>query len=704
MKVLSTWLADFVDLGELAAPEKLSSLLASAGIGTESVERFDGGFVLELEITANRPDLLSHFGLAREIGALTGRAVRPPAAPALPAGGSYPIVLESPRCTRYGGVVMRGVRVGPSPAWLAERLSRVGLRPISNVVDATNYVLMELNHPLHAFDLGTLEERIVVRQARGGESIRLLDERTCRLDPDDLVIADASRPVALAGVMGGAETAVTGASTDLLLEAAWFQPSSVRRTARRHGISTDASYRFERGADFEAIPAALARLAEVIRTTAGGTIEAGLVDARSAESSSPAIRFRSSAVARHLGLDVPDTPRILAAIGCRVEGESVTPPSWRGDLAREIDLVEEVARLNGYDHLPATLPAFGGRSADFCGEPGPGFEAASDSATGAPATAWRAFRASVAGILAAQGYDRCVSFTFEEERFGALSLSNPLNSEMGTLRSSLLPSLARAARLREDRRVDRPSFVAEIDKVFHRDAGRAAERYAAAFVASGLAEPKRYDGRSADAAALDHVLGALRVLATRLRAPLEIRPVPPDAEEPPAFRGVHERLFTHSSAVLVAGRRVGRAGLLDRASILGKRAAETGAAAVEEPMWACELDLVSLWDAIGRAVAVPQYRPLPRFPASSRDLAFWVPNGMPASAVVEAARAARPAFLESLDLFDVFVSKRENRTSIGIRLVFRDAARTLTDADVTKSVEAVIASVTAACRAELRAQ
>src|SRR5512138_1441507 len=321
--------------------------------------------LFEVNVTPNRPDCLSHIGIAREVAALLGKKTKLPVA-ALPETGlaakdAVKVRIEDPeRCARYAARVIEGVKIGPSPLWLARRLESCGVRSISNVVDATNFVLLELGHPLHAFDLDKVAGReIVVRTARPGEKLTTLDGKERQLSTEDLLIADRDRGSALAGVMGGGDSEISAGTTRVLLESAWFQPSTVRRTSRRHGLKTEASYRFERGADPGMVIPALDRCAALIAELAGGKIRPGVVDAHPRKVEAPEVRLRWHRPAEVLGMDVsrPETERILAGLGFEAratdaEGASWKVPSWRVDVSIEEDLVEEIVRTKGYDANP----------------------------------------------------------------------------------------------------------------------------------------------------------------------------------------------------------------------------------------------------------------------------------------------------------------------------------------------------------------
>jgi phenylalanyl-tRNA synthetase beta chain len=325
--------------------------------------------LLEVNVTPNRPDALSHVGIAREVAALLGRNVKLPA-PGLveagaPAAGAVKVRIEAPeKCARYAARVIEGVRIGPSPLWLARRLEASGVRSLSNVVDATNYVLLELGHPLHAFDLDKVAgHEIVVRTARPGERLTTLDGKERALEPDDLLIADRDRGSALAGVMGGGDSEISAGTTRVLLESAWFEPATVRRTSRRQGLKSEASYRFERGADPGMVIPAVDRCAALIAALSGGAVRPGVVDVHPRPARAPEVRLRWRRPAEILGMEVPgaEVRRILIGLGFEerardAEGAMFAVPSWRVDVSIEEDLIEEIVRTRGYDAIPETLP------------------------------------------------------------------------------------------------------------------------------------------------------------------------------------------------------------------------------------------------------------------------------------------------------------------------------------------------------------
>jgi phenylalanyl-tRNA synthetase beta chain len=648
--------------------------------------------LLEVNVTPNRPDCLSHVGIAREVAALSGTKVRSPSprlAEAGPAAAeAVKVRIESPeRCARYAARVVEGVRIGPSPLWLARRLESCGVRSISNVVDATNFVLLELGHPLHAFDLEKVGGReIVVRTARPGEKLVTLDGKERALAPEDLVIADRDRGSALAGVMGGGDSEISAGTTRVLLESAWFEPSSIRRTSRRHGLKTEASHRFERGADPGMVIPAVDRCAALIAELAGGTVRPGVVDAKAREVHAPEVRLRWRRPAEILGMEVPqgDVRRILAGLGFEeraadADGATWQVPSWRADASIEEDLVEEVVRTKGYDAIPETLPA---------------------NAVGAPADSPEEQAVARArAALEASGFSEAVNFSFvaarELEPFAGnvatgdgsgralgVALKNPISAELSVMRTSLVPSLLKNLAYNRRQRVE-DARLYEIASTYepHPDPKDrpSAESVEIAGVIAGRRAPVGwanpgdpadfYDAKSAVTA----VLEALGVGARW---------------EPTAGGWLHPRV---SARVLAAegGELLGEIGELH----------PRAAAAFELPRGVLAFRL-SLDALVRRMRLVPQYRPIPRLPAVLRDLAVVVDDGVPAAAV-EALVREEP-LVESVTLFDVYrgAPLPAGKKNLAFAIAYRAPDRTLTDAEA----DAVHARIVERLRAEVGAE
>lgn len=605
------WLSDYVDLpgdrGELARR------LTAAGFAVEQVqETADGDTVLDVDVTTNRVDAMNHLGLAREVAVVFGTPLRPPEPDfqedAEAAGSAVEVTIEAPElCSRYAARVIRGVSVGPSPEWLSRRLLAIGVRPVNNVVDVTNYVLWELGQPLHAFDLATLEgPAIRVRRAEKGERLVTLDGDERRLTEDMLVIADAKRPVALAGVMGGEATEVGEGTADVLLESAWFDPLSVRRTAKALGMHTDASHRFERGADPEIQVRSADRAAELIAELAGGTVPAGAVDAQAPDHAErharPSIALDLDRLNAFGGVEVPEgrPAAWLDALGFGVEDAgprtlNATVPTWRlGDVSEEADLFEEVLRIHGYAQVPATLPALA--------EPD------------APPTPRQTLRRRVREVLAAAGYAEAITWAFQspEEAEGtaplgegsadedAVVLDNPLSELYSTLRRSLLPGLVADARFNTRRGA--PSVrLFEIGSAFGRrhpasdrsEGGEVVEREAVALACGGTVGTPWEGERELD---LFDAKGAVETLADVMGKELEARPA--------EVRGL---LPGTSAELRIDGRPVGRLG----------RLVEDGEAF---PLFLAEVELAALERTPEELHAALQVDAPPRLPGIDADL------------------------------------------------------------------------------------
>ncbi|HTK94739.1 MAG TPA: phenylalanine--tRNA ligase subunit beta, partial [Terriglobales bacterium] len=461
MKIVPTWLREYVDYKVDA--ETLARDLTMAGISVEAIEKSGSETVFAMEITTNRPDAMNHYGVAREVAAIYDHDLKPIEAklPQPKGEAKFKIEIEDQQgCARYTARILRGVKIGQSPKHLAHRLELNDARPINSAADATNYNLIEMGHPTHAFDLDTLEGgKIVVRRARAGEKLKTLDGVERTLAAEDLVIADAKKAVALAGVMGGFDTMITEKTKNVLIEAAWFDPASVRKTARRLGMHTDASHRFERGADWGATPLAATRVAQLILESSGGELEGGEIDAVGRKIERPQLHLHRAEVLRHLGQDIAeqDISRILRRLGFGLtpgrasaaniaqpktatgtggtrtaiaEGVAdwtVQVPTWRLDVEREIDLIEEIARIFGYNNFENTLPGFSGAVVELPNAPK---------------------EDKVRRALLALGYHEAMTYSFVSHADAkafcggqALEVANPLNEELSVMRPSLVPGM-----------------------------------------------------------------------------------------------------------------------------------------------------------------------------------------------------------------------------------------------------------------------
>jgi phenylalanyl-tRNA synthetase beta chain len=679
------------ELGLTADASGLLVLPAGVAPGTPIAEALVLEDVLfEINVTPNRPDALSHVGIAREVAAITGRRVTLPK-PALaqkgaPASEAVKVRIEAPaRCARYAARVIEGVRIGPSPTWLARRLDSCGVRSISNVVDATNFVLLELGHPLHAFDLDKVAGReIVVRAARPGETMTTLDGTERKLDPDDLVIADRDRASALAGVMGGGDSEISPGTTRVLLESAWFEPAGIRRTSKRHGLHTEASHRFERGADPGMLVPALDRCAALLAVLSGGTVRKGVVDAHPRRHRPVQVPLAWSRPAEVLGMPVSrkEARRILAALG--FEERKVGPagavfkvPSWRPDVALEEDLVEEIVRLKGYDAIPEHLPPVANENPSL------------------PREAMVLARAR--DSLEASGFSEAVNFSFVAPEdlapLGdgprAVSLRNPISADLALMRTSLVPSLLRNAAHNLRQRVTdvRLYEVAHVYGAPEPGAGGdepAAEDERLGGVAVGRRSPLGW-AAGADAvdfhdvkAAIESLLDGLGICGARWRG------------------GGPAWLHPRSAATL----EIASNGAPEPAGIAGEIHPRAAAAFDLPPgVFAFELRLSPL---VAHARLVAPYRGVPRFPAVLRDLAVVVAEAATAEKVLGLVR--EEALVEEVTLFDVYRGAPipEGRKNLAMAIRYRAADRTLTDAEADAAHAHIVERLRAA-GAELRA-
>ncbi|MBI1950429.1 MAG: phenylalanine--tRNA ligase subunit beta [Acidobacteria bacterium] len=681
MRFSHAWLLTYVGAGE--DPARVGERLTAAGIPLDGIERRGDDSLYDFDIFTNRPDCMNHFGLAREYAALTGTTPRPPSAP-IPPGGRptadvASVAIEDPDlCARYAARCVLGVRVGPSPDWLRRRLEAIGQRSINNVVDATNFVLWELGHPLHPFDLDRLDgRRIVVRRARPGETLRTLDGVERALSPEMLVIADARRPVALAGVMGGEASEIGERTRNVLLESAWFEPVPVRRAARALGLRTDASHRFERGADPEGVITALDRAAHLVQEVAGGSVTAPPLDACPRPHRPRTVRFRPARARALLGLGLDDRfmrealSRLHFRIGPAPDGAwSIEVPSFRRDVEREVDLIEEVARHRGYDAIPSELPVL------------PGADEGRSPFDRTLLSACRAMQAS--GFSEAINYamvDRedCRQFTPEIDP--PLALTNPLQSNAAFLRTSLLPGLLRNAAHNLNHGLP-GLYLFETGAVFLPASPVPRERRRLGFVLAGRGLPSHWSLPRRDVDLYD-ARGAVELLA-------EVAGV-----APLAFSSDRIPFLEEGRALRVAGggRPLGFVGEIRRAVLDGH--------GVDVPVFGGEIDLDDLAAGNGR---VRSYRALPRYPAVRRDLAIVTAPGTTFAAIESAVRRAGRLPITEVQVFDLYRGPGipAGCASLAVQIVFQHPERTLTAQEVQESIESITATLGRELGAKLR--
>ncbi|MFL5903099.1 MAG: phenylalanine--tRNA ligase subunit beta [Solirubrobacteraceae bacterium] len=664
--------------------------------------------VIELEITPNRPDCLGVYGLAREVHAITGAPLAAPPWSVDPgATGEVPaasVVVEDPDlCPRFTARVYEDVRVGRSPPWLKARLMAAGQRPINNVVDVTNYVMLLTGHPLHAFDLDRVAGgRLVVRRARGGEQIELLDGAVRTLDDPMVVILDGEGPTSLAGIMGGSRSEVADDTTRVLMEVASWNGPNIQRTSRKLGVRSEASARFEKGLSPDAALEAQVMASVLMEHVVGATLLPGTIDVGGAGPPPATLTLRPERVATLLGVEIPAErcAQTLAALGFGVDGEaplSVTVPHWRrNDVTREVDLIEEVARVDGVEKLPATLPARRGAYGVL--------------------TPVQRLRRRTEDALAARRLDELAGWSFtahdlpdrlrlaaDDPRRAAVVLANPLSSAQSVMRTTLLGSLldgarhnvthgARDVRLFELGAVylaaQHPAAPPEATAPGHGpvagDAERRAaaqrahaatlptERLHAAAVLTGAARPATWREPEPPQADFFAAKGVLEGVAETLRVPLRFEPAGAEPFLHPA----------RAARVLAAGEPAGWLGEL-----------HPGVAAAWElpPATAFEVDLDVLFAGAPDALL---YEDVISFPAVHRDLAIVVPEAVPAAEVVETIRTASP-LLERVDIFDVYTGEQvgPGRKSLALHLTFRTSDRTLRDEEVDRQIEDIVGAL-----------
>jgi len=660
------WLRDFVDFD--LAPEALADRLTMAGSEVEGIE--DG--VFNIKITPNRGDCLSVWGIARETAAILNLPLKTPALSIREDGPDIHSltsveILDPDLCPRYSCRVVLGVKVGPSPEWMQKRLLAANIRPINNVVDCTNYVMMELGQPLHAFDYDLLQEnRIVVRRARPGERIVTLDGVERELTPDMLVIADAIRPVAVAGVMGGLETEVSEKTTRVLLESAHFFMQSIRRTAKVLRMATGASYRFERFVDPELTVRALDRVAQLIQETAGGQLSRGVEDVYPRPWAPKTLTLRPDRCNLVLGypLSASEMIALLERLGLSCEpGDPirVRVPSFRFDLQQEEDLIEEVGRLHGYEHIPTDLSlrrVFTGKESTL-----------------------QMMQERARESLIACGLTEIITHSLvppeDAEWMGqsALRLRNPLSEDLAILRTSLLTSLLRTISYNASRgHHDLALF--EIGKVY-RPADNATGSEEKVMVAGALTGTLWKRAWNVDEEQLTADFFLAKGVVEELTEDFRVGPLSFEATR-------HPLLYPgRAAAVLLGGERLGAIGEL--------APSKRDALHLSRPVFLFELDLELLIRESQKVSLRAGYQAPSRYPAVDRDISFLVDLKTQAAPLEAAIRRAGGDLVESVALFDLYQGERlpEGKKSLAYRIVFQAPDRTLTEAEVTAAMEAI---------------
>jgi phenylalanyl-tRNA synthetase beta chain len=686
MKLSPQWIRDFVDL--TVDDRRLAEDLTNVGISVEGISGSDADTVFEMEIGTNRPDAMNHYGVAREAAAIYDLALKALSAvssqPSAKAShdAPFPITVEEPSlCPRFSARVIRGTRIKPSPENIAHRLQLLDQRPISNAVDATNYVLWEIGKPTHVFDMDLLEGgKIIVRKARDGETLKTLDGVERKLTSEDLVVCDAKKPVGLAGVMGGYETMITEKTRNLVIESAWWDPGMVRKMSRRHGLHTDASHRFERGADFESTVLSCDLVAKMILESGGGELVGDVVDVMSRPMDTAPVVLHVAEVRRVLGgsLDRGQIFRLLKRLGFSLipegQGEAqfrVHIPSWRLDVEREIDVIEEIARLHGYDKFENTLPAYSGAVVELP-------HAAMD--------------ATLRTRALALGYNEALSLTFishaDAEKFSpasaakVLELQNPLSEEASVMRTSLAPGMLDmlAWNLNRDAAEAR---LFEMGSVYEMSA-------------EGRVEPKRacLGATSAAVRGLLPVGGALDVSKGEHASA---------AETFRGFKGDVENVLAAFSGEVSYDRATAEyfhPGRSARARVNGAVVAQFGqihpgvaaARKLRQDVFLSEFDLEQLYNNGLRPV---KFAPLGKYPAVERDFSFVFADDVSFEEMRKTAANLSIAELREFRPVEIFRGGAiaSGKYSVLLRVRFQSAERTLREDEVVQWSGKVVAAL-----------
>lgn len=699
MKILTKWLRAY--LPELSVDDaQLAEDLTLRGIAVEGIYSLGpgNGSLYEMDITTNRVDAMNHYGVAREAAAIYGLELKPldvalPAAK--PAAKPFPVKIEAEdACGRFTARVLRGITIGDSRDWFAGAevdtyFKLLEQKKISNAVDATNFTWLAMGQPTHAFDLDKIEGGILVRRARKGERLKTLDGIERTLDPEDLVVADHAKPLALAGVMGGWDTMITPSTKNVLVEAAWFEPMAVRRTARRHGLHTDASHRFERGADFNAAPVASALVSSILLAN-GGWFEGELVDVRLPTLEARTVQRKPVALAlsevrRILGTTVDKAgitaatvEGVLTALGCKLASQSasqsadahaarqVSLPSWRLDIEREIDLIEEVARVYGYNRFANTLPSFG---------------------EGVRALPWAESEAAVRRVLLAAGFHEAIGSTFCSAAEAALTapqpgqavpLGNPLSEEAGMLRPSLVPGMLAMVAGNLHRDVSDVRLF-ELGTVFSGTTEKVDERPALAFGAVGSL-PEQSALHPARAIEFHDVKGVVEQVLARFQArALYFDRFPPEAGLTPAWLHPYR-----SARIAVEGATVGWFGQL--------HPSEAAARKLKEPVLVGELYLDRFYKL---PLHKPAARDISRFQPVRRDFSLVLDESIAWETIDQALAALQIPELVEWRVREVFRDKRlgTREYSLLMGVTFQASDRTLREEELQSFQAQVIAAV-----------
>ena len=648
-------------------------------------------FQIEIGLTPNRPDCLSVVGVAREVAALCQQELKLPVSHVEeiedPIENHAAVVIENEEgCPRYAARMVKNIKIGPSPDWMVRRLEAVGMRSINNVVDVTNYVMMELGHPLHAFDFRYLEDgKIVVKPAKAGEKFTTLDDQEHSLSAEDLMICDGQRPVAMAGVMGGLNSEVQSDTSTVLLEAAYFKPTMIRRTSKRHGLHTESSHRFERGADIDMIPVALDRAASLIAELADGQVASGMIDCYPRQLDPVVIEISTPKVKKLLDIPIStdEVKQHLESIGLQPQaGDNsdslqVTVPSFRPDIEREVDLIEEVARLYGYGRIPVTMPV------------------GTVDAKLPPLR--QLLQKYLRQTMVASGFSEAINYSFvavdslnkiaigaDDRRLTQVKILNPLSEDQAVMRTSLVPSLLDTVSRNLNYRSSnlrlfelRPVFLTQSDR------DQCLEKLSLTAVMSGQRNP---EGWSQDSSLVDFY--DIKGVVEEILAKVNIYNV--------SFDSIVSQPYLHpgKSCQLVLGEK--------SLGFIGEVHPEVlNNFTIEQPVYLFELDVDAI---IASAGQYSQFKTLSKFPDVKRDSALLLDESISADQVMDIVNKSKIRLVESASIFDLYTGKGVpvGKKSLAIRVCYRDLEKTLTEAEVTKSHDKLIRSICHLLEAEIR--
>ncbi len=679
MIISLNWLKDYIEL-DLPLPQLIEKL-NMIGLMVEDWEEKGSDVILDIETYANRPDTLGHLGVARELAAALELGIKKQKWPLTEIEQKTSDladvrIWDDDLCPRYSGMVIKGIQVGPSPEWLRKRIEAVGLKPINNVVDVTNYVLFATAHPIHAFDLAKISGRkIIIRKATDAEVLRSLEDSDISLTPEMLVIADEKKPIALAGIIGGEESSVTESTQDVFIESACFDPVSIRKTSKKTGISTDASYRFERGADISFPPQA-ALMAASLLTQLGGKASKGIADVYPKPRKEKTVVLRHHRISDLLGLEIDEefAVRTLASLGFQAEVQQrgvwqVKIPQFRVDVEREADLIEEIARFYGYDKIPASLPPL--RVLEL------------------PVDQKRERINKFRQLLFHNGFDEVLNFSFsdpeKEARLQtgqkAIEIRNPVSSKASLLRTTLLGGLLENIVWNKNRGAE-GIHLFEIGNVYFWQNKTNREQLTLALATTGLVGPVQWYRKSEDTDFF-RIKGALESLMTYSRY------------EPFSFKEGDYAFFEqeYSLAMIFKEETVGYCGLLKK-NLLDSYS-------LKEPVWAAELNLALLFEKEPYSF---EFTPVDRFPNITRDVSFIAGRSVLYQDIKEVVEKLAIPYLKEFDLYDRFSGSSipNGKISLSLRFVFRHPQRTLLAKEVDTLLEKIINALVTKFKFQLR--